>query len=145
MGKIMTYVIALVGACFLSGCATLGEGSLDLKNLGKTVTTTAVTNVVAGPTAAAANLLTSMAYDEVAEEISPEKPQISEIEEGNTEQLVAYIWSEAKELILYSIIGFLIFTNIIGPWAAQRRARRRMKYEQYKIEAKASRVKKDGP
>lgn len=134
-------ILIIFLSIFLSGCASLGEGSLDFKNLGKTATTTAVTNVVAGPVPAAINLVTSMAYDEVAEEISPEGPQISEIEAGNKEQLVAYIWSEAKELILYSIIGFLIFTNIIGPWAAQRRAKRKIKYDQYKIEAKAARMK----
>ena len=27
--------------------------------------------------------------------------------------------------ILYLVIGFLIFTNVIGPWAAQRRAKRK--------------------
>ena len=27
--------------------------------------------------------------------------------------------------MLYGIIGFLIFTNVVGPWAAQRRAKRK--------------------
>jgi hypothetical protein len=26
---------------------------------------------------------------------------------------------------LYGVIGFLIFTNVVGPWAAQRRAKRK--------------------
>jgi hypothetical protein len=139
----MKLIIPLLMITSLSGCATLGKGSLDFKNAGKTVTTTAVTYVAAGPIPAILNLGTSMAYDEIAEEISPEGPNISEIESGNKEQMIAYLWSETKELILYGIIALLIFTNVIGPWAAQRRAKRKMKYDQYKVEAKASRIMKE--
>ena len=50
--------------------------------------------------------------------------------------------------ILYVIIGFLVFTNVIGPWAAQRRAkrkaeaaaeneRRKKKYDTMKAELQA--------
>ena len=43
------------------------------------------------------------------------------------------------ENILYAIIGLLVFTTVIGPWAVQRRARRKRKYDQYKYEAKLAR------
>jgi len=39
--------------------------------------------------------------------------------------MVAYIIDSVLSNILYVIIGFLVFTNIVGPWAAQRRARRK--------------------
>jgi hypothetical protein len=53
--------------------------------------------------------------------------------------------------ILYVIIGFLVFTNVIGPWAAQRRARRKaeavaedarkkQKYDTLKAELNARRL-----
>ena len=54
--------------------------------------------------------------------------------------------------ILYAVIGFLIFTNVVGPWAAQRRARRKAeqaaedqrrkdKYDAMKAELNARRNK----
>ena len=54
--------------------------------------------------------------------------------------------------VLYAVIGFLIFTNVIGPWAAQRRAkrkaeqlaeenRRKEKYDAMKAELNARRNK----
>jgi len=39
--------------------------------------------------------------------------------------MIAYIAQNIMSNILYVIIGFLVFTNVIGPWAAQRRARRK--------------------
>jgi hypothetical protein len=41
----------------------------------------------------------------------------------------AFIWKELFEYVMYTIIGFLLFTSVIGPWAAQRRAKRKMKYD----------------
>jgi hypothetical protein len=35
------------------------------------------------------------------------------------------MFQNLTETVLYGIIGFLIFTNVIGPWAAQRRAKRK--------------------
>jgi hypothetical protein len=64
--------------------------------------------------------------------------------------MTAYIAENITTTILYAIIGFLIFTNVVGPWAAQRRARRKAenmaedrrrkdKYDSMKAELKARR------
>ncbi len=132
----------------LSGCSMLGGfNALDPKNLIKTAATTGVTYVIAGPLAAAGNAATSIAVDSV---LPDDKPAISDIEAGNEEQLRAYMFANLTETILYGVIGFLIFTNVIGPWAAQRRAkrkaeqiaeekRRKEKYDALKAELAASR------
>ena len=99
-----------------------GFNALDPKNLIKTAATTAVTYVVAGPLPAAANAATSIAVDSV---LPDDAPAISDIEAGNEEQLRAYMFQNLTQTVLYGIIGFLIFTNVVGPWAAQRRARRK--------------------
>jgi hypothetical protein len=138
----------LIGALALSlsSCALFDIKSLKPHNLVKTTATTAVTYTVAGPIPALANLLTSVTVDEVL----PEESSISQIEEGNKEQMTAYIAENITTTILYAIIGFLVFTNVIGPWAAQRRARRkaeaaaedrrrRDKYDAMKAELKARR------
>jgi hypothetical protein len=117
--KILAGTLALsIGGCSMLG----GFNSLDPKNLIKTAATTAVTYAVAGPLPAAANLATSVVIDEV---LPDDKPAISEIEEGNQEQMIAYIVQNLTTTVLYIIIGFLVFTNVVGPWAAQRRARRK--------------------
>jgi hypothetical protein len=144
--KILAGTLALsIGGCSMLG----GFNSLDPKNLIKTAATTAVTYVVAGPIPAAANAATSIAIDEV---LPDDKPAISEIEAGNQEQLTAYIVQNLTTTVLYIIIGFLIFTNVVGPWAAQRRARRKAeaiaqdqrrkeKYDSMKAELNARRSK----
>ncbi len=144
--KILAGTLALsIGGCSMLG----GFNSLDPKNLIKTAATTAVTYVVAGPIPAAANAATSIAIDEV---LPDDKPAISEIEEGNQEQMIAYIVQNLTTTVLYIIIGFLIFTNVVGPWAAQRRARRKAeqaavdqrrkdKYDAMKAELNARRAK----
>ena len=107
----------------LSGCSMLGGfNALDPKNLIKTAATTGVTYVIAGPLAAAGNAATSIAVDSV---LPDDKPAISDIEAGNEEQLRAYMFANLTETILYGVIGCLIFTNVVGPWAAQRRAKRK--------------------
>ncbi len=144
--KILAGTLALsIGGCSMLG----GFNSLDPKNLIKTAATTAVTYAVAGPIPAAANAATSIAIDEV---LPDDKPAISEIEEGNQEQMIAYIVQNLTTTVLYIIIGFLIFTNVVGPWAAQRRARRKAeqaavdqrrkdKYDAMKAELNARRAK----
>ena len=144
--KILAGTLALsIGGCSMLG----GFNSLDPKNLIKTAATTAVTYVVAGPIPAAANAATSIVIDEV---LPDDKPKISEIESGNREQLTAYIVQNLTTTVLYIIIGFLIFTNVVGPWAAQRRARRKAeaaaedrrskdKYDAMKAELNARRIK----
>ena len=110
-------------ALSIGGCSMLsGFNALDPKNLIKTAATTGVTYVVAGPIPALINAGTSVAVDSV---LPDDKPAISDIEAGNEEQLRAYMFANLTETILYGIIGFLIFTNVVGPWAAQRRAKRK--------------------
>lgn len=135
-------------AITIGGCSMLsGFNALDPKNLIKTAATTGVTYVVAGPIPAIINAGTSVAVDSV---LPDDKPAISDIEAGNEEQLRAYMFANLTETILYGIIGFLIFTNVVGPWAAQRRAkrkaeqiaeenRRKEKYDAMKAELAASR------
>jgi hypothetical protein len=117
--KILAGTLALsIGGCSMLG----GFNALDPKNLIKTAATTAVTYVIAGPIAAGANAATSIAVDSI---LPDDEPKISDIEAGNEEQLKAYMFQNLTETVLYGIIGFLIFTNVIGPWAAQRRAKRK--------------------
>jgi hypothetical protein len=139
----------LVGvlALSLSGCSLFGFKSLEPGNLIKTATTSTVAYVTGGPIPALGVLLSSVAVDEV---LPDDKPAISEIEAGNEEQLKAYMFQNLTTTVLYGIIGFLVFTNVIGPWAAQRRARRKAeaaaqdairkdKYDRMKAELNARR------
>jgi hypothetical protein len=144
--KILAGTLALsVGGCSMLG----GFNALDPKNLIKTAATTGATYVVAGPIPAAVNAATSVAVDSV---LPDDKPAISDIEAGNEEQLRAFMFANITETILYGVIGFLIFTNVVGPWAAQRRARRKAeqaaqdqrrkdKYDAMKAELNARRNK----
>jgi len=128
----MTKVILAFLVLTLSGCE-----SIKARNVIKTGATTAVTYAVAGPIPALINLGTSVVVDEVL----PEENVISDIEKGNKEQMFAFITNKILIYVLYGFIGFLVFTNILGPWAAQRRARRQMKYEQ--LEQELNNLKKD--
>jgi len=133
-------ILAGTLALSISGCSMLGGfNALDPKNL----------YVVAGPIPAAVNAATSVAIDSV---LPDDKPAISEIEAGNEEQLRAFMFANLTETVLYGVIGFLIFTNVVGPWAAQRRARRKAeqaavdqrrkdKYDAMKAELAARRSK----
>ena len=117
--KILVVFLAIsIGGCSLLG----GVNALEPKNLIKTAATTGITYVVAGPIPALINAGTSVAVDTV---LPDDKPAISDIEAGNEEQLRAFMFANLTETILYGIIGFLIFTNVVGPWAAQRRAKRK--------------------
>jgi hypothetical protein len=140
-------ILAGVLALSLSGCSLFGFKSLEPGNLIKTTASSTVAYVTGGPIPALAVLLTSVAVDEVLPE---DKPAISEIEAGNEEQLKAYMFQNLTTTVLYGIIGFLVFTNVIGPWAAQRRARRKAeavaqdairkdKYDRMKAELNARR------
>jgi hypothetical protein len=141
-------ILVVFMAITIGGCSMLsGFNALDPKNLIKTAATTGITYVVAGPVPALINAGTSVAVDSV---LPDDKPAISDIEAGNEEQLRAYMFANLTETILYGVIGFLIFTNVVGPWAAQRRAkrkaeqiaeenRRKEKYDAMKAELAASR------
>jgi hypothetical protein len=113
-----SYVLILSLALLVSSCE-----SLKTRNIVKTGATTVVTYAVAGPVPAIINLGTSIAVDEVL----PPENTIKDIE--SKEQMWAFIWQELFEYVMYTIIGFLLFTSVIGPWAAQRRAKRKMKYD----------------
>jgi hypothetical protein len=141
-------ILVVFMAITIGGCSMLsGFNALDPKNLIKTAATTGITYVVAGPIPALINAGTSVAVDTV---LPDDKPAISDIEAGNEEQLRAFMFANLTETILYGIIGFLIFTNVVGPWAAQRRAkrkaeqiaeekRRKEKYDAMKAELAVSR------
>ena len=130
----MKYLLVFICALFLTSCE-----SIKFKNLAKTGATTAVTYAVAGPIPAIVNLGTSVLVDEV---LPPDK-SVTQIEKGNKEQMFAFIADKILIYILYGAIGFLVFTNILGPWAAQRRTRRQMKYDQIKQELAVRRLKDD--
>ncbi len=134
-------ILAGVLALSISGCSFLDIKSLSPRNLIKTGATTAVVYAISGPIPALAALATGVAVDEVLPE--PE-PEITDIEEGNTEQMIAYITQNITTTILYVIIGFLAFTTVIGPWAADRRRKRKMKYDSMKMELTARRLKDGG-
>jgi hypothetical protein len=129
-------LILLPLVLLLSSCSLTDFSSKDTI---KTGATTAVTYAVAGPIPALINLGTSLAVDAV---MPDNKPKIEDIK--SNKQLVAYIWSEFKTMILYGAIIFLAFTTVITPWAVQRRARRKRKYDQYKHEAQLAREKDNG-
>ena len=119
----MRLALTFVLVAFLTGCQ-----ALELRNAGKTVTTTAVTYTIAGPLPALANALTSMAYDEIL----PEKKELKEIQ--SKEQALAYA---ADKFLLYSLIGgivFLLITNILVPIITRQtgynKAKRKYKYEE---------------
>lgn len=100
----MKILLTFVLVVFLTGCQ-----ALELRNAGKTVTTTGVTYAIAGPLPALANALTSMAYDEVL----PEKKELKEIQ--SKEQAWAYV---ADKFLIYSLIGgivLLLITNVLVP------------------------------
>jgi Na+/H+-dicarboxylate symporter len=122
-------MVALLLALMTSGCE-----SLKFKNLAKTGATTAVTYAVAGPLPAILNLGTSVTIDEVL----PPENTIDDVK--TKEQMWAFIMKEGFEYLLYGLIGFLTFTSVIGPWAADRRRKRMMKYDALKAEVAARRL-----
>jgi hypothetical protein len=125
--KILLVFLALA----LTGCE-----SLKLRNIVKTGTTTAITYVAGGPIPAVATLATSIAYDELV----PAKAQVQDIK--TREQMWAFIMKELFVYGLYSVIALLAFTSVIGPWAADRRRKRKMKYDALKSEVEAHRLNK---
>ena len=132
----MKYTAVVILSLFLSSCISIPgvPDSIQGKNLAKTGATTAITYAISGPVPALLNLGASIVIDEMIED---DEPKIEDIK--SNKQLVAYIWSEFKDMILYGAVVLLLFTTVISPWAVQRRSRRRMKFEQYKAEAKAAR------
>ena len=116
----MKRIAIIIIALSLISCS-----SLELRNLGKSVATTGVTYVVAGPIPAIANAATSMAYDEIV----PDSPEVADIE--TKEQAVAYVAQSWGTDALWAFLAFLIITNIVVPWMTKRRGYNQAK-EKYK-------------
>jgi len=120
----------------LSGCSLLGALG-DPANLIKNVAVTGVTYAVGGIIPAVAVGATALTVDKVFPHDTT--PQIQEIE---TEvQMRAFIIANLTDNILYGAIAALLIFMIVVPWATQRRARRKMKYDQIKAELTARRLK----
>ncbi len=112
-------------AIIIISLSLISCSSLELRNLGKSVATTGVTYVVAGPIPAIANAATSMAYDEIV----PDSPEVADIE--TKEQAVAYVAESWGTDALWAFLAFLIITNIVVPWMTKRRGYNQAK-EKYK-------------
>ncbi len=112
-------------AIIIISLSLISCSSLELRNLGKSVATTGVTYVVAGPIPAIANAATSMAYDEIV----PDSPEVADIE--TKEQAVAYVAQSWGTDALWAFLAFLIITNIVVPWMTKRRGYNQAK-EKYK-------------
>ena len=139
-----TEIIAglLATSMTLSGCSMLDIKALKTDNLIKTAAVTTVAYVAGGAIPALAVAATAITVDEVL----PEENSINEIEEGNKEQMTAYIVSNITDTILYAFMAFLAFFFVVAPWAAARRAKRKTtdyyrgkKYDEMKAELKIRR------
>ena len=88
---------------------TTGCSSLKFKNVVKTGATTAVTYAIAGPIPAVANLVTSVAVDEVL----PEENNVADVKTKT--QAVALVATSWGLNALYGFIAFLLITNLFTP------------------------------
>ena len=131
----MKKLCILLALVLLSGCSLLkviGEPSQIIKN----VAITGVTYAVGGWIPAAAVAVTAITVDKV---LPDPEPQISEI--TNEVQMKAFIISNLTDNILYGAIAALLIFLVVVPWASQRRAKRKMKYDMMKKELEARRLK----
>ena len=120
----------------LSGCSLIGALG-DPKNLIKNVAVTGVAFATGGIIPAVVVGGTALAVDFVIPHDT--SPQIAEIE---TEvQMKAFIIANLTDNIMYGAIAALILFMIVVPWATQRRAKRKMKYDLMKAELQARRNK----
>jgi len=120
----------------LSGCSllkVLGEPQKLIKN----VAVTGVTYAVGGLIPALAVAGTAFTVDKVFPHDT--SPQIQNIE---TEvQMKAFLIANATDQIIYGAIAALLIFLVVVPWASQRRAKRKMKYDMMKRELEARRIK----
>jgi hypothetical protein len=119
----------------LSGCSLLkviGEPEQVIKN----VAITGVTYAVGGWIPATAVAATAITVDKV---LPDPEPQISEI--TNEVQMKTYLLANLTDQILYGFIAALLIFLVVVPWASQRRAKRKMKYDMMKKELEARRLK----
>ena len=131
----MKKLCILLALVLLSSCSllkVLGEPQQVIKN----VTITGVTYAVGGWIPAAAVAVTAITVDKV---LPDPEPQISEI--TNEVQMKAFIISNLTDNILYGAIAALLIFLVVVPWASQRRAKRKMKYDMMKKELEARRLK----
>jgi len=120
----------------LSGCSLLGflgEPQKIIKNIAVTgvafATGGVIPAVVVGGTALAVDFV--MPHDT--------SPQFTEIE---TEvQMKAYLLANLTDQIIWGALVALLIFMIVVPWATQRRAKRKMKYDLMKAELQARRNK----
>ena len=128
--------------CILFLLLTLSSFSLigalgDPKNLIKNVAVTGVAFATGGVIPAVVVGGTALAVDYVIPHDT--SPQIAEIE---TEvQMKAFIIANLTDNIMYAAIAALLIFMIVVPWATQRRAKRKMKYDLMKAELQARRNK----
>ena len=120
----------------LSSCSLIGALG-DPKNLIKNVAVTGVAFATGGIIPAVVVGGTALAVDFVIPHDT--SPQIAEIE--NEVQMKAFIISNLTDNILYGAIAALLIFMIVVPWATQRRAKRKMKYDLMKAELQARRNK----
>ena len=131
----MRKLCILLALLTLSGCSLLkviGEPSQIIKN----VAITGVTYAVGGWIPATAVAVTAITVDKV---LPDPEPQISEI--TNEVQMKAFIISNLTDNILYGAIAALLIFLVVVPWASQRSAKRKMKYDMMKKELEARRLK----
>ena len=120
----------------LSGCSLLGFLG-EPQKLIKNVAITGVTYAVGGLIPALAVGATAFTVDKVFPHDT--SPQITEIE---TEvQMKAYLLANLTDQIIWGALAALIIFMIVVPWATQRRAKRKMKYDLMKAELQARRNK----
>jgi len=125
----------LLALISLSGCSLLGFLGEPQKII-KNVAITGVTYAVGGWIPATAVAITALTVDKV---LPDPDPQISEI--TNEVQMKAYLIANLTDQIIYGAIAALIIFMIVVPWATQRRAKRKMKYDLMKAELQARRNK----
>ena len=120
----------------LSGCSLLGFLG-EPQKLIKNVAVTGVTYAVGGLIPALAVGATAFTVDKVFPHDT--SPQITEIE---TEvQMKAYLLANLTDQIIWGALAALLIFMIVVPWATQRRAKRKMKYDLMKAELQARRNK----
>jgi len=130
--KKLCILLALV---LLSSCSLLkviGEPQKIIKN----ITISGVAYAVGGWIPATAVAITALTVDKV---LPDPEPKISEI--TNEVQMKAYLIANATDQIIYGALVALIIFMIVVPWATQRRAKRKMKYDLMKAELQARRNK----
>ena len=131
----MKKLCILLALVLLSSCSllkVLGEPQKIIKN----VTITGVTYAVGGWIPATAVAVTAITVDKV---LPDPEPQIENIQ--TEEQMKAYIIANLTDNILYGAIAALLIFLVVVPWASQRRAKRKMKYDMMKKELEARRLK----